>query len=98
MQDDDDDDPPLALTGFIPVGDQDRMITQEELDRSAAFNGSVLNIFEHIPEDVVLGVILSVMATWALKFADPESAMAYLTEQAKQALPRLRAAQTETRQ
>lgn len=93
-----DDDEPMRMAGFIPVGDQERMITQEELDRASAFTGPVLGIFKKIPEDLVVGVVISVMTAWCLKFEDAEVALEFLTDQAKEAMPRLRAAQTATRQ
>lgn len=93
-----DDDEPIQLTGFIPVGDQDREITQGELDRAAAFTGPVLHIFRRIPDDLVIGVVISVMTTFCLRFDDPAAAVDYLAEQAQQALPKLRASQTATRQ
>lgn len=95
---DDDDDEPLRLTGFIPLGDQDRRISQEEIDRSAAFTGPVLGIFEKIPAELVPAVMSSVVLTWCLQFADAEDALAWLGEQWKQALPALRASRTATRQ
>lgn len=93
-----DDDEPMRLTGFVPVGDQDRLVSQEELDRAAPFNRHALEIFKRIPDDVAPGVIISVMAQWCLQFEGSEAAMKWLTDQAKAAIPRLRAAQTATRQ
>ena len=93
-----DDDEPLRLTGFVPMGDQERRITQDEIDRSAAFTEPVLRIFGKIPEELVPAVLSSVVLTWCLKFTDAEEALAWLHEQWKQALPALRDSRTATRQ
>lgn len=93
-----DDDEPIRLTGFIPMGDQTREITQEEVDRSTAFTEPVMRIFRKIPEDLKPGVMSSVVLSWCLQFDDPEGALEYLTEQWEQALPALRASRTATRQ
>lgn len=93
-----DDDEPLRLTGFVPMGDQERRITQEEIDRSAEFTGPVLRIFGKIPEELVPAVMSSVVLSWCMRFEDADEALVWLGEQWKQALPRLRAAQTATRQ
>ena len=95
---DNDDDPPMKLTGFVPMGDQNRLVTQDEVDRSAEFTGPVLRIFEKIPPDIVPAVLSSAVLTWCLKFADPEEALAFLSEQWKRTLPALRASVTATRQ
>jgi hypothetical protein len=92
------DDEPMRLGGFIPMGDQSRRITQEEVDRAAEFTEPVLRIFKKIPEDLKMGVLSSVVLTWCLQCDDPESALAFLEDQWKQALPALRAARTATRQ
>lgn len=94
----DDDDERLPLTGFIPMGDQDRRITQEEIDRSAAFTEPLLRIFNKIPDELAPAVMSSVLLSWCLKFQDPEEALAWLSEQWRQALPSLQASRTATRQ
>lgn len=95
---DDDDDKPIKLTGFVPMGDQKRWITQDEIDRSATFTEPMLRIFSKVPEDMKPGVMSSVVMTYCLKFEDAEDALEWFVDQWKQALPALRAARRATKQ